>query len=148
MSTEPLRIWWNKNLHGKISPGKLAAHAAHAALRAYGIEYDHPIVVLAAGRGRIESMPITVRDEGRTELEPGTLTAGVERSWQASRPVTDAEVEAAARALNVEGWTCNGGEDEPGNYDSCPDCKRVCDPLARVALEAARTTRGADNADR
>ncbi|UOE45500.1 hypothetical protein [Agromyces larvae] len=75
-------------------------------------------------------------------LEKSRLTTFVEGAeWQASRPVTDAEVEAAARALNVEGWTCNGGEDEPGNYDSCPDCKRVCDPLARVALEAARTTR-------
>lgn len=76
--TEPLRIWWNKNLHGKISAGKLAAHAAHAALRAYGIEYDHPIVVLAAGKGRIEAMPINVHDEGRTELAPGTLTTGVD----------------------------------------------------------------------
>ena len=76
---EPLRIWWNKNLHGKISPGKLAAHAAHAALHAYGIRYTHPIVVLAAGKGRIEAMDVVIRDEGRTELAPGTVTTGVER---------------------------------------------------------------------
>jgi PTH2 family peptidyl-tRNA hydrolase len=74
---EPLRIWWNKNLHGKISPGKLAAHAAHAALAAYGIEYTHPIVVLAAGKAKIEAMPIRIHDAGHTELEEGTLTTGV-----------------------------------------------------------------------
>lgn len=78
-TTEPLRIWWNRNLQGKISPGKLAAHAAHAALAAYGIVYTHPILVLAAGKGRIESMPISIRDAGRTELAPGTVTTGVER---------------------------------------------------------------------
>ena len=75
---EPLRIWWNKNLHGKISAGKLAAHAAHAALAAYGIKYTHPIVVLAAGKGKIEAMPINIRDAGHTELAEGTLTTGVE----------------------------------------------------------------------
>jgi len=84
---EPLRIWWNRNLGHKISPSKLAAHAAHAALKAYGIEYTHPIVVLAAGKSKIEAMPITIHDAGRTELAPGTLTTGVERSWQASRKV-------------------------------------------------------------
>lgn len=82
---EPLRIWWNKNLAHKISPGKLAAHAAHAALKAYGIQYTHPIVVLGAGKSRIEAMPITIHDAGHTELEPGTLTTGVEdtthKSW-------------------------------------------------------------------
>lgn len=75
---EPLRIWWNKNLRHKISPAKLAAHAAHAALHAYGIEYTHPIVVLGAGKAKIEAMPITIHDAGLTELEPGTLTTGVE----------------------------------------------------------------------
>ena len=75
---EPLRIWWNKNLDGKISRGKLAAHAAHAALAAYGIKYTHAIVVLAAGKGKIEAMPINIRDAGHTELEEGTLTTGVE----------------------------------------------------------------------
>lgn len=75
---EPLRIWWNRNLQGKISPGKLAAHAAHAALAAYGIVYEHPIVVLAAGKARIEQMPISIRDAGHTELAPGTVTTGVE----------------------------------------------------------------------
>lgn len=98
----PLRIWWNKNLHGKITPGKLAAHAAHAALRAYGIEYEHPIVVLAAGKGRIEAMPINVHDEGRTELAPGTLTTGVEdtshRDWLAQ--TVAAEIEKVAEIAN------------------------------------------------
>lgn len=99
---EPLRIWWNKNLHGKITPMKLAAHAAHAALAAYGIKYTHPIVVLAAGRGRIEAMPINVHDAGYTELEPGTLTTGVEKPWRA--PITDAQVEAAWNAIPDGVW--------------------------------------------
>tara|TARA_B100000123_G_scaffold25877_1_gene17834 strand:- start:630 stop:1040 length:411 start_codon:yes stop_codon:yes gene_type:complete len=77
---EPLRIWWNHNLHGKITPGKLAAHAAHAALHAYGIDYTHPIVVLSAGKGRIEAMEVVIRDAGHTELTPGTITTGVEHS--------------------------------------------------------------------
>ena len=31
-----------------------------------------------------------------------------------------------ARALNEAGWTCFEGAHEPGNYDSCADCRRVC----------------------
>lgn len=79
MTEEPLRIFWNKNLRGKISPGKLAAHAAHAALAAYGITYTHPIVVLGAGLGAIEKMPVVIRDAGLTELAPGTVTCGTQR---------------------------------------------------------------------
>lgn len=97
---EPLRIWWNRNLQGKISPGKLAAHAAHAALAAYGIVYAHPIVVLAAGKGRVEAMPISIRDAGHTELAPGTVTTGVESSRVPLVPPADAE---AIRSTAVDG---------------------------------------------
>lgn len=97
---EPLRIWWNRNLQGKISPGKLAAHAAHAALAAYGIVYAHPIVVLAAGKGRVEAMPISIRDAGHTELAPGTVTTGVESPRVPLVPPADAEV---IRSTAVEG---------------------------------------------
>lgn len=76
---EPLRIFWNRKLKGKISSGKLAAHAAHAALAAYGIKYTHPIVVLMGSQSKIEAMPVSIHDSGFTELEPGTLTTGTER---------------------------------------------------------------------
>lgn len=49
----------------------------------------------------------------------------------------DRRIEAAARALNTEGWTCYGGGDEPGLYDTCPRCKKACDKLAKAALAAA-----------
>lgn len=49
----------------------------------------------------------------------------------------DPRIEAAARALNIGGWTCQEGSDEPGNYDNCADCKRYCDEQATAALAAA-----------
>lgn len=51
--------------------------------------------------------------------------------------MTDPRIEAAAKALNTEGWTCQEGSDEPGNYGECEDCKRYCDELATAALAAA-----------
>lgn len=50
-------------------------------------------------------------------------------------------VERAARAINDGGYTCAEGGDSPGRYDECPDCKRVCDDLARSALAAALADR-------
>lgn len=97
---EPLRIWWNKNLHGKITPMKLAAHAAHAALAAYGVKYTHPIVVLAAGKAKIEAMPVTIHDAGYTELEPGTLTTGVEKDWTPA--ISDAQVQRLREAIAAQ----------------------------------------------
>lgn len=47
-----------------------------------------------------------------------------------------AAVERAARALNVEGWTCYGGAHEPEHYDDCDECHRVCNQAARAALDA------------
>ena len=93
-SERPLRIWWNRSLRGRISPGKLAAHAAHAALAAYGIRYTHPIVVLAAGPRRIGRMPVAIRDAGHTELEPGTLTTGVESRYELSDELVERGAEA------------------------------------------------------
>lgn len=118
-AAEPMRIWWNKNLRGKISPGKLAAHAAHAALTAYGIRYDHPIVVLGAGRAKIEQMEVRIRDAGLTELPPGTLTTGVERVWRSGDgepadgvlAALDALVAAEARAAGCTP-ACPSGEHE------------------------------------
>lgn len=73
--------------------------------------------------------------------------AGQDRqSTRPEPPVTEEEIAAAARTLNRNGWTCNEGQDEPGRYDECEDCRHICLRLARAALEAARATReGARN---
>lgn len=72
---ERIRILVNDNV--KMSPKKLAAQAVHAALMLYGIPHG-PVVVLGGRPGQISKLPIQVRDAGRTELTPGTLTAGAE----------------------------------------------------------------------
>lgn len=54
---------------------------------------------------------------------------------------TDAEVEAAARALNLRGWTCFWGAHEPGEFDQCEQCQSECRSLARAALTAAKEDR-------
>lgn len=68
------------NTNTKMSRGKAAAHAVHAALKLYGIEYDHPVIVIGGKPDEILAQAVHVRDAGRTELEPGTLTAGA--SWE------------------------------------------------------------------
>ena len=50
------------------------------------------------------------------------------------------ELERVARALNITGWTCGGGAHEPGNYDTCPECKGACDEGARAAIAAMTPT--------
>lgn len=46
-----------------------------------------------------------------------------------------------ARAVNQAGWTCEGGSDEPGQYDECEDCKRVCDTFADVLMPLVKRAR-------
>lgn len=68
-----VRIVMNGNV--KMSPGKLAAQAVHAALAAYGIEHGS-VVVLNGSKRKVEEMDVQIHDAGLTELTPGTLTAG------------------------------------------------------------------------
>jgi hypothetical protein len=142
--SEPLRIWWNKNLHGKISPGKLAAHAAHAALKAYGIEYDNPIVVLAAGKGRIEAMPITIHDAGHTELEPGTLTTGVEDTshleWL-QREIATAKAQALEEFADTLG--VNAGDEDDEWWSGYRNGQRQALRMASTRTAAYRVGEGA-----
>ena len=63
--------------HGpNMSRGKYAAQAIHAALLALGAHPGVPVVVIGGKASDIETMPFQIRDAGRTELKPGTLTAG------------------------------------------------------------------------
>lgn len=59
-----------------LSRGKYAAAAVHAALLHLGVHPGTPVIVLGANAGDIEGMATVVRDAGRTEVEPGTITAG------------------------------------------------------------------------
>lgn len=68
-----VRILLNRNV--KMTPGKAAAQAVHAALLAYGIEHGS-VVVLDGSVTKLNGMDVQVHDAGLTELKPGTLTAG------------------------------------------------------------------------
>jgi PTH2 family peptidyl-tRNA hydrolase len=77
------------NSNAKMSRGKAAAHAVHAALKLYGIEYDHPVIVIGGKPDEILEQTVYVRDAGRTELEPGTLTAGASWEWKPREAPTE-----------------------------------------------------------
>lgn len=89
-----VRIFLNTNAN--MTRGKAAAHAVHAALLAFGVHPDVPVVVLGGKPADIEMMRTVVRDAGRTELEPGTLTAGTDYA-----PSDEVIVDAARRAAAV-----------------------------------------------
>lgn len=91
----------------------------------------------AADEARAEAERRWTTDGPLNRAFRGVFVAGAE--WQESRKgeVTDEMVERAARNINLNGWTCYGGTDEPGRYDECEDCRRVCNELARDVLEAA-----------
>lgn len=75
---EKLRIYINRKIASVASPNKIAAHAVHAALTAFGVHPGVKVVVLDKGPTVIEGMRTVIHDAGHTELEPGTLTAGTD----------------------------------------------------------------------
>ena len=52
-----------------------------------------------------------------------------------TRAIPDAAVDAAARAIHAEGWTCEAHE--PMGLDACEQCATSTPRLARAALSAA-----------
>lgn len=77
-----------------FSRGKFAAAAVHAALTAAGVHPGHAVIVLGANAREIEHLSTVIHDAGRTEVEPGTVTAGTD--W---RPDRDALIETIAAAM-------------------------------------------------
>ena len=86
-------VYLNKNV--KMTPGKAAAQAAHAVLTLMGVHPEFPVIVLRGSKTRVESMEATVKDAGRTEVAPGTLTAG------ASFEFSEAGVSKERQRLNL-----------------------------------------------
>lgn len=72
MARDKVRILLNSNV--KMSPGKAAAQAVHAALAAYGIEHGS-VVVLGGSVRKLMEMDVQIHDAGLTEVKPHTLTA-------------------------------------------------------------------------
>lgn len=75
---QKLRIYINRKIASVASPNKIAAHAVHAALTAFGVHPGVKVVVLDKGPTVIEQMRTVIHDAGHTELAPGTLTAGTD----------------------------------------------------------------------
>ncbi len=81
-----------------VTRGKAAAGAVHAALYHFDVPHG-AVVVLGASPSQIEARcgNQVIRDAGRTEVEPGTITAGIPLPFAAPD-----SVEGAALALGVD----------------------------------------------
>ena len=75
-SDKVLRIYINRSIKDKASVNKIAAHALHAAIEAFGVHEGFKVIVLDKGPTVIENMRVAIHDAGHTELPAGTLTAG------------------------------------------------------------------------
>ncbi len=68
----------------KMSRGKYAAQAVHAALLHLGVHPNTSVIVLGGKPQEVSGCATHVRDAGLNEVEPGTLTAGA--SWETGDP--------------------------------------------------------------
>jgi len=90
---EKIRIYVNSNT--KMSRGKYAAAAVHAALTAAGVHPGLPVIVLGEQREHVTKHATVIRDAGRTEVERGTPTAGTD--WKPTPPTDDERVQGGAK---------------------------------------------------
>lgn len=68
-----VRVLLNKNV--TMTRGKACAQAIHAALQAFDVPHGR-VVVLMGKPDEVAAMDVVIRDAGRTEVEPGSMTAG------------------------------------------------------------------------
>lgn len=112
-----LRILVNSN--SNMSRGKYAAAAVHAALTAAGVHPGLPVIVLGGQRDDVLRCATVIRDAGKTEVEPGTPTAGTDWSPALSTPPDDDVREALATVVPLTDDDLLRIADRPGGINDC-----------------------------
>lgn len=125
----------------RMSRGKYAAQAVHAALLALGVHPEVPVIVLGGSSAEIAKLKTTVRDAGRTEVEPGTLTAGT--TWDDDDWVSPEESELMDTIISVR--LPGGLADKLRDYAKAQE-ESVSD-IVREAISDLLTGRGSPMAE-
>lgn len=102
--------------NSNVSRGKYAAAAVHAALTAAGAHPGLPVIVLGAKPAEIKTRQTVIHDAGRTEVEPGTVTAGTDwdgAGYQARLITADDIPDDAADRAQIAFHEFTFGDDEP-----------------------------------